>query len=736
VLLDWLPRGQTLSADVWLQRHRWLLAVLWLHVPVLVVFGAAQGKGVLHSICEASLLAFFALLGSHARERRKLASGAVSIGMLVCSALLVHFANGVTEAHFHFFVMISLLTLYEDWTPFLLAIGFVGLHHGLGGAMGGHSVFMHPGSSLSNWGWAGIHAGFVTAASAANVLAWRLNEDTRKDARRMAAIVESSHDAIVSFDPEGTIISWNPGAEALSGFAAADAVGRPTADFVPAALGMHVRELLSSARAIEPFEAELPTRDGDLVPVSVSLSPVLDPTGRTIAISAIVHDIGERKRHEAAILASQQALSHQALHDALTGLPNRTLLNDRLERAQTRARRSGKPPALLFLDIDHFKVINDSLGHASGDQLLVGVAERLDGLIRGSDTIARFGGDEFAVLCEDLTETQAIELAERVLAAFKVPFALDDRQLHVSVSVGVALAKAADDAEALVRDADAAMYRAKERGRARVELFDSEMRERALERMTLESELRHAIAEDELVLLYQPIVGLADGEVGGAEALVRWRHPQRGLLGPHEFIPLAEETGLIVSLGAWVIDRACEKLAEWERTGRGELGLAVNVSARQFTSGTLVETVQDALARTGIDPARLSIELTESVLMEFDAVAETLTQLKGLGVRLMLDDFGTGYSSLSYLSRFPLDGLKVDRSFVANIGTASPDQAIVAAVATMADAMNLRVVAEGVETPEQRTELSRLGYRHAQGYLFAKPLPSEEFPGAVALPVA
>ena len=490
----------------------------------------------------------------------------------------------------------------------------------------------------------------------------------------------------------------------------------------------HVERSLATRR-YEPLEHRIMRPDGEVRHVLARGEVVADEQGGVIRMLGTVIDVTERKHHEDAIRDSQEAMTHQALHDALTGLPNRTLLHDRLEHALNRSRRDESRIALLFLDIDRFKVVNDSLGHAAGDELLIQVAGRLDEAVRPTDTVARFGGDELAVLCEDVEREQdSIVVADRVIAALSRPFVLGGRELFATASIGVAVSQEHDTAERLLRDADVAMYRAKERGGARYEVFDAAMRRRSLERMQTENELRRALGQDELRLHYQPVVSLSDRRVIGAEALIRWEHPERGLLSPADFIPVAEESSLIVAVGDWVLRAACRQLAAWRDLLPADFTLSVNVSARQFADPCLlVNTVRSALEEAGADPRRLSLELTEGVLMEQEGAHDTLLGLKELGVRVVLDDFGTGYSSLSYLSRFPLDGLKVDRSFVARMQQGSPEHAIVAAVGTMAGAMNLSVVAEGIETDAQRTALRRLGYRHGQGFLFAKPSPPEIF---------
>ena len=429
--------------------------------------------------------------------------------------------------------------------------------------------------------------------------------------------------------------------------------------------------------------------------------------------------------------STEDEIRHQALHDPLTGLPNRVLFADRLGHALARLRRHDGAVGVLFLDLDHFKLVNDSLGHHAGDDLLVGVAPRLRQIVRPTDTVARFGGDEFGILLEDIeSERDAAEVAERVAAAFARPFVIGGSEHFVSASVGIAIANSASGApEELIRDADAAMYRAKERGRARYELFDEVMRARAVGRLRVENELRRALERDELCLHYQPVVSLRDGAITGFEALLRWEHPDRGLVGPLEFIWVAEEVGLIDQIGRWVLQEACQEAVKWQalRPDGPPMGIPVNLSARQVAQRDLPEFVAEVLEETGLEPACLSLEITESVLLEeSDAPADVLRALRGTGARLVLDDFGTGYSSLAYLKRLQLDALKVDRSFVEGLGTGQEESAIVQAIVGMAQALSLGVVAEGVETREQLAELRRLGCDGAQGYLFAKPMPPRD----------
>ena len=434
---------------------------------------------------------------------------------------------------------------------------------------------------------------------------------------------------------------------------------------------------------------------------------------------------------------ADQALRHRVLHDSLTGLPNRLSFVDALDDALKRGAVSGSPVGILFLDLDHFKLINDSMGHHAGDELLRAVAPRLRAHLRPEDVVARFGGDEFGILAHRIDdEKEAVAIADRIAAAFAEPYSMGGAEHFVTASLGIAVARpsARDpvDAEQLIRDADAAMYRAKERGRARCELFDAEMRARAVRRLEVERELHHALEREELLLHYQPVVALGSGEITGLEALVRWRHPDRGLLDPSEFVSIAEESGLIDPIGRWVQESACGQVLEWHqrRPDQRPFDISVNLSARQVAHRDLADSVAEILARTGLDPVHLHLEITESVLVEESAAATaTLEALSEIGVGLVLDDFGTGYSSLAYLNCFPFDALKIDRSFVDALGIEEERTAIVEAIIGMARALSLDVIAEGVENEVQLSELRRLGCDYAQGHLFSRALPLEEVTG-------
>jgi diguanylate cyclase (GGDEF)-like protein/PAS domain S-box-containing protein len=424
---------------------------------------------------------------------------------------------------------------------------------------------------------------------------------------------------------------------------------------------------------------------------------------------------------------AEDDIRYQALHDPLTGLPNRVLFMDRLGHALS---RPGAEVAVVLLDIDNFKLVNDSLGHSAGDELLTEIAPRLQGALRPSDTIARLGGDEFVVLLEQVPNVRAAaRVAERIVAAFDVPFQLTAGEHFAKASLGIAIADESDSAPtSLVRDADAAMYQAKGSGRGTFEVFDRAMRIRTVERLSLENDLRRALERGELRLDYQPIVSLRDGVITSVETLLRWDHPERGLISPELFIGVAEECGLIEPIGRWVLETACAQVARWhaQRPDMRPLGVSVNLSVRQLTQRDLEATVARALQRSGIEPSSLCLEITESILLEErNSVSDTITRVSRLGVRFALDDFGTGYSSLAYLTRLPIDGLKVDRSFVEELGRDRRSTAITTAIVRMAHALSLEVTAEGVETEPQARALRDLRCELAQGFHFHRPLPAD-----------
>jgi diguanylate cyclase (GGDEF)-like protein len=529
---------------------------------------------------------------------------------------------------------------------------------------------------------------------------------------REAALLRENPNPILECDAAGGVRYANPAAERMwraLGLADAGAL-------LPPDHAERVGAAMRSGSGFQDVEAAVGGR---------VLAWTYRPHPGTGAVHLFAVEVTRSRRME-------ERLRYDALHDALTGLPNRPFFMDRLAHALLRSqRRPDYRFAVLFLDLDRFKVVNDSLGHHVGDELLVVVAQRLERCVRPADTVARFGGDEFAVLLEDIADaSDATRVAERIQAELSVPVNLHGYEVFTSASIGIALDSIAGERpELLIRNADMAMYRAKVSGEARLEVFDRAMHADALNRLRMESDLRRALERDEFRLHYQPIFCLEDERVVALEALVRWAHPERGWLEPPAFVPIAEETGVILALGEWVIREACKRARAWRDRfpGRPALGITVNLSARQFSQRDLVERVQAILEETGLEPKALKLEITESAVMEnAETAAVLLTRLKALGVKIYLDDFGTGYSSLSYLLRFPLDALKVDRSFVGRMDADGRSHQLVHTILALAQSMGVEVVAEGIETAGQLLGLRALGCTMGQGYLLAREMSAAE----------
>jgi diguanylate cyclase (GGDEF)-like protein/PAS domain S-box-containing protein len=550
---------------------------------------------------------------------------------------------------------------------------------------------------------------------------------------RFRSVVQNASDVIVIVTADGTISYVSPAAERVWGQTPDNLHGSRLLALVHAddraAAQLHLNDALLQPGLNVETQLRLCHADGGTRDFEVVANNLLDHP----AVAGLVltyRDVTERKRFE-------QQLRRLAFHDQLSGLPNRALFLDRLEHALGSATRDRRQVAVLFVDLDNFKFVNDSLGHEAGDLLLVEVANRLQLCLRAGDTVARLGGDEFTVLLEDVVGEDATILAvQRITDALQTPVRLAERDFFISASIGIALSGAGSERpEDLLRNADLAMYQAKASGKGRFAIFDAGMNNRAVERMELETDLRQALERGQLRVYYQPIVSLMHGRTEEVEALVRWEHPQRGLVMPLEFIPIAEETGLIVSIGQWVLEEACRQAGQW--LGGGADGqpmvVSVNLSARQFNHPELAADIAQALRTTGLDPRRLKLEITESVIMEdAEAAVATLQGLRALGIQLAIDDFGTGYSSLSALKRLPVDTLKIDRSFVDGIGQNAQDTAIVRSIVSLAKILGLRVTAEGIETPTQHAKLKALGCEQGQGYLFARPMPAEAVPAHLA----
>jgi diguanylate cyclase (GGDEF)-like protein/PAS domain S-box-containing protein len=546
-------------------------------------------------------------------------------------------------------------------------------------------------------------------------------------------IIESASQAYIAIDAQGRIIDWNAQAEATFGWSRKEALGEPLEEcIIPIAQRAAHRAGLARYLATgegpmvgKRLEVTALHRDGHEFLAELTIWPV--GSGDDVHFSALVHDITLRKELE-------MQLQHQAFHDSLTGLANRALFRDRVAHSLARQARSRGAVSVLFSDLDDFKTVNDSLGHEAGDQLLVAVAERLRAVMRPEDTTARFGGDEFAILLEETDEAGTRRAAERILEALRSPFEFHGRQVVMRASIGAAFtADGSTEPDDLLRQADLAMYTAKTSGKGRFAFYEPHMHEAAITRMELKGDLEQAIANQDFELHYQPIVDLRSGHVTGVEALVRWRHAERGLVLPAEFIPIAEETGLVVPLGRWVIGEACRQLAAWTAAGRlagprlERLSMWVNLSARQLQEPEFVQTIADALIANGVRPERLTLEITESGLMaDLEGSTATLHRLRALGARLAIDDFGTGYSSLSYLERLPVEVLKIDRSFTAAIGHGRDVPVLVRSIVKLGQTLHMEVLAEGIETAEQLTRLRAIDCRLGQGFHFSPALPAAE----------
>lgn len=534
-----------------------------------------------------------------------------------------------------------------------------------------------------------------------------------EEKERAEVTLNSIGDAVICTDSAGDVTFLNVIAERMTGWTRTEALGCPIGAVFTVIEGMC-----------------LSTRDGAQTPIERSVAPIHDRNGHTTGSVIVFRDVSVAR-------AMQLEMKHSAQHDALTGLPNRFCLNDRVAQAVALARRHDTQVGLLYLDLDGFKHINDSLGHAFGDKLLASVAKRLTDCGRTTDTVSRQGGDEFVVLLSELAHAEdAAIAASRMLKAVAEPHIIEGHELHVTTSIGISIFPYdGATAEALIQSADTAMYQAKETGRDSFQFFRPAMNARAVERQFLEESLRRAVERNELTLHYQPKVNFRTRSITGSEALLRWTHPTRGAISPAQFIPVAEDSGLIVPLGNWVLRRACEQAGAWIEAGLTPGTIAVNVSAMEFRDHNFLAGLFRILDDTKLPPSLLELELTESVLMKHpESAATTLQALRKRGVRIAIDDFGTGYSSLTYLRRFPIDALKIDQSFVAQITTTPEDANIVKAVISMARSLRLRVVAEGVETGEQMSFLQAQDCDEAQGYYFSRPLAAVAFGRLLAGP--
>jgi diguanylate cyclase (GGDEF)-like protein/PAS domain S-box-containing protein len=545
---------------------------------------------------------------------------------------------------------------------------------------------------------------------------------------RAQVTLNSIGDAVVSTDVSGNVTYLNAVAETLTGWSQIEAAGHPLEDVLRIidgeTRGQARNPMLFAIRenrtvSLTP-NCVLIRRDGAEAPIEDSAAPIHDRHGQVTGAVMVFHDVSAAR-------ATTLRMAYLAQHDSLTDLPNRSLFNDRLTEAMTLAGRYGRQLAVLFLDVDRFKHVNDSLGHDIGDRLLQSIAQRLLGCVRASDTVSRQGGDEFVILLSELTHAQdATICADKILETLRTPHRIDEYDVQVTASIGiVTYPNDGADCETLLKHADFAMYHAKDSGRDNRQFFKRDLNQRAVKRQSLEDSMRHALEREEFSVHYQPKVNLENGEIVGVEALIRWLHPDIGFVSPAEFIPIAEECGLMVPIGRWVLSQACHQAQAWQDIGLPPIRIAVNISAAELRAKDFLAGIGVILAETGLDPHLLELELTETFMVqESTAVSAILQDLKGMGLRLALDDFGTGYSSLNHLRRFPIDTLKIDRSFVRAVTTNADDASIVSAVIGMGKNLHMRVVAEGVETREQLAFLQDRECPFGQGYFFSQPLPA------------
>jgi diguanylate cyclase (GGDEF)-like protein/PAS domain S-box-containing protein len=548
---------------------------------------------------------------------------------------------------------------------------------------------------------------------------------------RAVVTLNSIGDAVLCTDISGNITYLNLVAETMTGWQREEAIGKPLAEvfrIIDGPTRKPARDPMEMAveqdRTVGlTVNCVLIRRDGFESTIEDSAAPIHDRSGRVTGAVIVFHDVSAAR-------AMSLQMTHSSQYDLVTNLPNRLLLNDRITQAIAMARRQSRPIAVIFLDLDRFKYINDSLGHVTGDKLLQSVSRRLLTSVRASDTVSRQGGDEFVILLSEITHPEhAATSAKKILHSLNAPHSIGGQDLHIDGSIGISVYPGdGEDSETLIKNADTAMYHAKEHGRNNFQFFTTEMNLRAVERQSLEGSLRRALEREEFLLHYQPKVNLDTGEITGVEALIRWQQPERGLVPPAQFVPVAEDCGLIIQIGRWVLREACRQARAWQDAGLPLLPLAVNVSAVEFRDESFVEGLRAILLETGLEPRYLELELTEGVLMEHaESTAAVLQQLKMMGVHLVVDDFGTGYSSLSYLQQFPIDVLKIDQSFVHRI-TADPDDSpIVSAIIDMGKNLKQRVIAEGIETPEQLAFLRAHHCAEGQGYLFSRPLAAAQF---------
>ena len=701
----------------------------WLHVPALYLVGVQRGYGLVHPLLEVSFVFAFAVAAGVKTLSRDARASLATMGLVSSSGVLVHLTGGLIEMHFHFFVVVAIVALYQSWFPFMVAVVFVLLHHGVVGGIDSASVYNHPAALRNPWRWAALHALFIAGESAAALIAWKLNELSIEAERAMRVDLETAVADLSEAQALTHIGSWDweVASDHLVYSEETYRICGVANDVEPTFEGFmrsivdeereEVREIIERSVATGTdveYECYLSRPDGS-VRLIQGLGTIMG-TAESVRVAGTIQDVTERK---------------QALHDSLTGLPNRTLFLDRVEHARTQQQRDHSTLGLLFVDLDDFKAVNDTKGHLVGDAVLRRAGSSIGTVLRPGDTVARLGGDEFVVLLNGIDEPADVTaVADRILEAVSSGEPEDDTGAAPSASIGIVVepAPGGRTAAELLRDADIAMYAAKRKGKGSWEIFDRSMREELWSLQTLRSDLRRAMDEDELMVQYQPVVQLSDGAVESVEALVRWRHPDRGLVLPLEFISIAEDSGQILDMGLWILRRACEDAARWQQRFPMEppLLVSVNVSPVQLRDDRFVGNLARALSEFELVGNSLMLEITEGVLVnDGGTIAERLRDIHSLGVRLAIDDFGTGYSFLVSLHELPIDRLKIDKLFVDSIADGARASALAHAVLQLGHALDLSVVAEGVESLDQAEALRAMGCTLAQGYLFSRPVDAE-----------
>lgn len=727
-----LPEGGTLTRADRKQRHHAILVLLWLHAPALAIYGTLAGNGLTHSLFEASTLLPWAIVAGSARVRYRLRAVCACIGLLTASAVGVHFANGAIEAHFHFFVIIAVIALYQDWLPFLVALGFVVFEHGLGGVIDPTAVYNHPDAWANPWQWAAIHGAFVLGECAALIAHWRLSEMHQAERERAERVQHESERKLSMLlsnlpgmayrrtnDPALPAEFVSEGASALTGYTPAELSTIPLQDLiVPEDRERLWFDIEAAVDSQEPFQQEyrIVTKDGWERWVLEQGRAVYGAGGDVLALEGFISDVSERRR-------AAEELAHQAQHDPLTDLPNRNLLRHELQEELRARKRTNGQLALVMMDLDRFKEVNDTFGHRYGDQVLQYVGELLQQTLGDDGLLARLGGDEFGILLPNANADQATAVSQRLLKALEASVPVAEHQVALGASLGIALyPDHSDDSETLIRYADVAMYVAKRAGGG-FEFYSAENDQHSADRLALSSELRQAIHQNQLVLYYQPTIDCSKGQIKGVEALIRWNHPHRGVVPPDQFIPLAEQSGVIHELTQFVLREALHQCRVWADAGL-DLTMSINLSMRNLHDPHLPGTIAELLNTERVDPSRVNLEITESTIMANpDRALAVLRDLRALGVRMAVDDFGTGYSSMAYLKGLSVDALKIDKSFVRNLATDPSDRAIVRSAVELGHNLGLQVVAEGVEDTLSYQQLSHLGCDFAQGYYMGRPMP-------------